>query len=112
MKVYVVSRNTRFASESAVLLKNTLMCRVPASMGRGNGWLERKSASMKLAFVGMSTTRTSSCPVSGTALSQMMCAYAARGSVKVASFLQPSATATTPQTHNRNRVIATLARER
>src|SRR5437899_7139552 len=78
----------------------------------GNGWAARKSASMKLAFVVISTIRTSSCIVSEMALSQVMDAYRGSGSVKVASFLQPNATATTQQANKRIRVIATLTRER
>src|SRR5712691_6101371 len=88
------------------------MCRAPGSRLIGNGCALRKSASMKLAFVVISTIRTSSCMVSEMALSQVMDAYRGSGSVKVASFLQPSARATTQQANERTRVIATLTRER
>ena len=50
------------------------MWRAPGSRLIGNGCALRKSASMKLAFVEISTTRTSSCMVSGIAFSHVIAA--------------------------------------
>src|SRR5512144_792447 len=73
----------------------------------------RKFASKNPAFDTMSTTRKSSCIVSGTALRKWIAASGGRGSVKVFSFEHPIPRITTPlRAQNRSAVIGTLESKR
>jgi len=60
----------------------------------------RNTASNKPASEMMSTGRMSISPVSGTAWTQWSAACGGNGSVKVGSFLQPTASASTQQREN------------